>query len=989
MKKNLLLSLSIILMSGQITFGQVLGTPIVNWDFGSGIPANWQNGSASGIGMWEYRGPATTPNNSIGARGSCAAIAQPIASQTQSNGFVIFDSNYWDDIDMECGGLGTGVDPAPHEAWLITNPINLSTTIGSVLTFQHQYRNYIATMKVQISTNGGVLWTDILTVAGFESSAAEWQSVNISALASGQSNVQFKFIFSGTYYWWLLDDITVYEPNENDVALSSVKYTNNTGANNTDLEYDQYPLVMIPAFNMKATCANIGATQQTNVRLNARIIRDGATQTFTQTTAGITMNPGQSNTFAITPAYTNPATLGDYEIFYDILQNQVDNNLINNKDSLDYTISTYNYARDEGPMENSFEPTGSYIGYNYEAGNFFQARNTGRVCHSIGVAIAEGTDVGAQIKGIIYADDMETVLAETGIYTVNIANINAIGEERIIHLPLLTPLTLTNNVQYLVMMSTVDAAQTVKLARSGQSIEESSILRYPDVNALFFFLSTPVVRMKIFAATDVPGCTDVSASNYNAAATINDGSCIYVGCSNPDADNYNPIVNFDDGSCVIGGCLDPTAANYDSSVNYDDGSCIYPGCTDETANNYDPEANEEDGSCLYVLAQLEIPIVAGCAPLTITANNLTDISENGTCVIDLGNTIIIEECVSSFEATYTIPGIYTITYTYSQDGFESIYTQEIEVYELPETPLITYNSGDYTVNCSNCNQPSIEWFADDVIISSDQISISILDGSIPQNGDYYVMVQDELGCESSSDVLTVIQPLVSVNFTDGCIPLNVEILELTDAVPGMTSSIAWGDGDVQNDFIGFASHTYESDGTFELVVTSSTESGEGTTTHVIQVYPEIIPVLQNNMEDGMIECTNCELFESVSWLINGQTFTGNGPFVASEGVYVVTGTTAEECSGESQIIVSSVDGFDLTSIEIYPNPAGDILNIISQNSPITSIRILDSAGRIVVYSSTQASTFKSLDTSNLESGIYFVELETTTGKIAKRIAVNH
>jgi len=359
MKKILILSFYLLVFSVATFYGQVLGNPITTWDFASGIPTNWQNESASSIGLWEYRGPETTPNTTVGSRGSCAAIAQPITSLTQSNGFVIFDSNYWDDIDLDCGGLGSGVDPAPHSAWLITNPIDLSATIGSVLTFQQQFRNYQASMKVQISTNGGILWTDILTVGaqGLESPTVQWQSVNISALASGQTNVQFKFLFSGTYYWWLLDDITVYEPNENDIALSNVKYTNNTGANNTDLEYDQYPLVMIPAFNLKATSSNIGALQQTNVRLNAKIIRDGLTQTFTQTTTGITMNPGQTNTFAITPAYTNPATLGEYEIFYEILQNQIDNNLTNNKDSLDYTISTYNYARDEGPMENAFQRT--------------------------------------------------------------------------------------------------------------------------------------------------------------------------------------------------------------------------------------------------------------------------------------------------------------------------------------------------------------------------------------------------------------------------------------------------------------------------------------------------------------------------------------------------------------------------------------------------------------------------------------------------------
>ncbi|NNC83612.1 MAG: T9SS type A sorting domain-containing protein [Flavobacteriales bacterium] len=55
--------------------------------------------------------------------------------------------------------------------------------------------------------------------------------------------------------------------------------------------------------------------------------------------------------------------------------------------------------------------------------------------------------------------------------------------------------------------------------------------------------------------TDVYGCTDPSASNYNPFATIDDGSCYYqndsiAGCTDPAALNYNPWASIDDGSCV-------------------------------------------------------------------------------------------------------------------------------------------------------------------------------------------------------------------------------------------------------------------------------------------------------------------------------------------------------------------------------------------------------------------------------------------------------
>ena len=51
--------------------------------------------------------------------------------------------------------------------------------------------------------------------------------------------------------------------------------------------------------------------------------------------------------------------------------------------------------------------------------------------------------------------------------------------------------------------------------------------------------------------------TDPSQSNYNPAATIDDGSCTYTF-----------------------GCMDPLAMNYNASATADDGSCLYAGCTD-------------------------------------------------------------------------------------------------------------------------------------------------------------------------------------------------------------------------------------------------------------------------------------------------------------------------------------------------------------------------------------------------------------------------
>ena len=122
------------------------------------------------------------------------------------------------------------------------------------------------------------------------------------------------------------------------------------------------------------------------------------------------------------------------------------------------------------------------------------------------------------------------------------------------------------------------------------------------------------------------GCTYSDATNYNATAAIDDGSCVYPepplpvpGCMYSDALNHNPSATEDDGSCrypvvtdPVPGCTYSEAYNYEMNATEDDGTCVYdtdgdgiidafeqPGCTDVNANNHNSSSTDDDGSCDY------------------------------------------------------------------------------------------------------------------------------------------------------------------------------------------------------------------------------------------------------------------------------------------------------------------------------------------------------------------------------------------------------
>ena len=126
-------------------------------------------------------------------------------------------------------------------------------------------------------------------------------------------------------------------------------------------------------------------------------------------------------------------------------------------------------------------------------------------------------------------------------------------------------------------------------AVDGASIGSEVTLQLVDGSSLYTLTTSPEPITYIVNGTQVI---------MSASASLSCGVTEILGCTDAAADNFDESATTDDGSCMITGCMDASADNYNANAN-NAGDCDYSGCTNASACNYDPIHNVEDGSCTY------------------------------------------------------------------------------------------------------------------------------------------------------------------------------------------------------------------------------------------------------------------------------------------------------------------------------------------------------------------------------------------------------
>lgn len=161
----------------------------------------------------------------------------------------------------------------------------------------------------------------------------------------------------------------------------------------------------------------------------------------------------------------------------------------------------------------------------------------------------------------------------------------------------------------------------------------------------------------------------------------------------------------------------------------------------------------------------------------------------------------------------------------------------------------------------------------------------------------------------------------------------------------------------------------------------------------IAQYDGVVPA--THTEDGSVAYSTAINTIGYDW----KSFNGSGYTIVDDRVYYVkdvagnywkvifTGTTGSS-TGEfsftkEQIGFASTENQEVELFKVYPNPVENLVNIVVDSKDAVKVQITNAAGLVVKSVELNAGfNHSQVDVSNLESGVYFVQVQTSNGQIA-------
>jgi len=140
---------------------------------------------------------------------------------------------------------------------------------------------------------------------------------------------------------------------------------------------------------------------------------------------------------------------------------------------------------------------------------------------------------------------------------------------------------------------------------------------------------------------------------YNTTAPV-------AGCINPLGTNFNPAATVDNGTCTIAGCTNPTALNYSASANSDNGTCVFT-VPDVVINevHYNPSSYANFADNVYEFIELYNNTNAAVYIGGWRVGNAIDVTIPAGTVMAAHSFILVAPATN----TYIVPGVPVFQYS--------------------------------------------------------------------------------------------------------------------------------------------------------------------------------------------------------------------------------------------------------------------------------------------------------------------------------------
>jgi hypothetical protein len=459
------------------------------------------------VGVWTLTGPqAAVWEHSLTQTNGCwsGGTAQ-YGFSSVSNGYALFDADAYNCVNATTTPPTFNTDAL--DGSLVSPSLDFSEYDAVILEFEQAYRWCCTSLEIYVdyTVNGGANWISVPLTTGVANGAVEETvTVNLSCELAGQSGVNVRWRWnSASHYYWAIDDIRFYTPDDNDLKLTSFSYwqwESATAADYQGLNYTMFHQSQVRPVNFQGSVTNNGAAAQTDVVLSVDIV--GPTGTTTLSSTPTTVLPCETVTINI--PWTVADDLGQYTLNFSVSQAEIDVDPADNVGSTVLWVDDVNFARDNRSAGAGF----TNFDNDYKIGNMMEM-SSDAIIYGISFALRNTSVNGTAFNGELLNVDLDYV-AETTLGYVSANLTNAVGQEIIYSLPLDAPYSAITGEPVCPVLNHFGGADDVIVAMSGTSPAQSSFLYEGSETTWYYVTSTPMVRLAMADLTSLEGIEPVN-----------------------------------------------------------------------------------------------------------------------------------------------------------------------------------------------------------------------------------------------------------------------------------------------------------------------------------------------------------------------------------------------------------------------------------------------------------------------------------------------